>query len=389
MNTISTAVQEVISRLADVKETGSNQWQAKCPAHDDNKPSLSIKQGTDGKVVLHCHAGCSPKNICAAIGIAVADLFQRKGRYHPQPTIVEVYPYHDEDKRLLFEVVRCEPKDFRQRRPDGKGGFVWKLGGVRRVLYRLPELIAAKNADVVYIVEGEKDVNRLTGLGFVATCNPGGAGKWRHDYNVFLKGRRLCVIADRDKAGRHHAQMVARSVHDIAAEVRVVELPGEKVKDASDWIAGGGSAGALQKIVEHAPLWTGSEISAVEAQDLADDNSKTSSQSQALLELARGVELFHNGDTPFATIDVAGHRENHPTNGKAFRAWLMREFWAIHQKPAGTHAMKDAVDTLFARALFEGPEKRVAVRIAELEGATYVDLTSGKPSRSLPMDGRS
>jgi putative DNA primase/helicase len=91
----------------------------------------------------------------------------------------------------LFQTLRFFPKDFRQRRPDGKGEWIWNLQGVRRVLYRLPELLAAKNADpkrMIFVVEGEKDADALQRGGATATCNPMGAGKWRDEYAEFLRG---------------------------------------------------------------------------------------------------------------------------------------------------------------------------------------------------------
>ena len=106
-------------------------------------------------------------------------------------TIIDTYDYTDESGALLFQVVRSAPKDFRQRRPNGKGGWTWSLGKTRRVLYRLPEVRdAVAGGRIVLIVEGEKDVNTLRELGFAATCNPGGANKWRTEYTESLRERR-------------------------------------------------------------------------------------------------------------------------------------------------------------------------------------------------------
>src|SRR5207245_6278791 len=83
----------------------------------------------------------------------------------------------DRSGDLLFEVVRyIRPdgeKSFRQRRPDGKGGWSWGVNGVERVPYRLPKILNAKG---VILVEGEKDVHTLEGWGLPASCNPGGSG---------------------------------------------------------------------------------------------------------------------------------------------------------------------------------------------------------------------
>lgn len=152
--------------------------------------------------------------------------------------IVATYDYTDEAGKLLFQAVRFEPKGFSQRRPDGRGGWIWNLQGVRLVPYRLPELVAA-GADHVFIPEGEKDVDNLCRLGLVATCNPMGAGKWNDSFNKYLKGKRVTLLPDNDQAGRDHALDVARRLYGIAARVEIVELPGLPPKgDVSDFLGG-------------------------------------------------------------------------------------------------------------------------------------------------------
>jgi 5S rRNA maturation endonuclease (ribonuclease M5) len=170
--------------------------------------------------------------------------------------IVAVYPYVDESGKLLFEVVRFDPKDFVQRRPDGNGGWVWNLNGVRRVLYRLPDVLkAVQSGRIIFIVEGEKDADALGGLGLVATTNPHGAGKWREEYSQALKGAHVAIIPDRDDAGRRHAESVARSLWGKAKTIKVVELSGDGVKDVSDWLRAGGTKEELLKLVAQAPEW--------------------------------------------------------------------------------------------------------------------------------------
>jgi hypothetical protein len=180
----------------------------------------------------------------------------------PRHLIVETYDYTDEAGELLSQCVRHLPKGFSQRRPDGKGGWIWNLEGVRRVLYRLPELLRdLKRGLPVIVCEGEKDVNALAKLGFPAavTCNPLGAGKWREKYSETLRGAVVYVIADKEEKGREHAQQVAASSHGKAKRVAVLELPDRnchKVKDASDWLAAGGTVRELAELLESAPEWT-------------------------------------------------------------------------------------------------------------------------------------
>jgi hypothetical protein len=190
------------------------------------------------------------------MGLTMADLFPGGNGQQDKPQIVAADPYCYEKGKPLYEAVRFVPKDFRQRRPDGEGKWVWNMQNVRRVLYRLPELMAADPSAIVFVVEGEKDVCRLVQAGLVATCNVGGAGKWQAEYNEFLRGRRVVVIADRDEPGRKHARQVAESLSNMAVYVRVLELPGDGVKDAFDWFAGGGSAEQLLALAGQAPVFT-------------------------------------------------------------------------------------------------------------------------------------
>jgi DNA-binding transcriptional ArsR family regulator len=213
-----------------------------------------VSEGADGSVLLHCHAGCSPEQIVAAIGLTMSDLFPKPSATHERK-IVATYPYHDAEGKLLFEVVRYEPKDFRTRRPDGNGGYVYNLDGVPRVLYRLPEVLEAiKRGKAVYIVEGEKDVESLRALGLTATTNPHGAGKWRPDYSEALRDAHAVIIPDKDEPGRKHAETVARSLHGVAASVKLLELPGQG-KDVTEWLAAGGTKEKLLELADQAPVW--------------------------------------------------------------------------------------------------------------------------------------
>ena len=169
-------LEPILDRLKGVRRTG-NGWMARCPAHEDKNPSLSICE-RNGSILLNCFAGCSFEAVCAALGIEPRELFndnvstEGSGNVCTAPRIVAEYDYLGEKGELLFQVVRYEPKNFRQRRPDGKGGWTWNLSGTQRVLYRLPEVLTA---ECVLVCEGEKDCETARALGIVATCNAGGA----------------------------------------------------------------------------------------------------------------------------------------------------------------------------------------------------------------------
>jgi KaiC/GvpD/RAD55 family RecA-like ATPase len=176
--------------------------------------------------------------------------------------IVATYPYYDELGEVLFESVRMEPKTFRQRQPDGRGGWVWNLKGVRPVPYHLPEIgEAIALGRTVFIAEGEKDVDALWAAGIPATCNPGGAGKWRHEYSEIFKDAHVVVLPDNDEPGAAHGEQVAKALSDTAASVKVLQLPNLPRKgDVSDWLASGGTGSALLAMAEEASAWRPQQI---------------------------------------------------------------------------------------------------------------------------------
>lgn len=243
----------VLQRLQQVKRQGNGQYTALCPAHKDRQPSLSITQDNGGKVLLHCHANCRAEDIVAAIGMTMRDLFPDR-EPQQQREQVAAYDYRDANGKLVFQTVRYYPKDFRQRRPDGSGGWTWNLDGVDPIPYRLPELLAAVAAEkTVYIPEGEKDCDNLARIGLAATCNAMGAGKWRPGYNQYFAGAKVVILPDNDKTGREHSQQIADNLAGISASIKLLELPGLPAKgDVSDWLAAGGSAEQLQALAAQA-----------------------------------------------------------------------------------------------------------------------------------------
>jgi hypothetical protein len=176
---------------------------------------------------------------------AVADTF-----------IAATYDYRDERGALLFQVVRQPKHSFLQRRPTAgaPGKWTWNTKGVRRVLYRLPELLAADSDAPVFIPEGEKDVDNVRSLGLTAICNSCGAGKWKPEYGQHLGGRDLVVLPDNDQAGRDHAALLVRSLVGAARSIRVLELPDLAPNgDVSDWLGNGGTREKLVALVEATP----------------------------------------------------------------------------------------------------------------------------------------
>jgi hypothetical protein len=221
---------------------------------DEHAGGLERNAGSDAyphKLTGDCKCG-------ARHGLASGAERNGRRRKGQRARIVQAYDYPDESGKVLFQTVRFEPKDFRQRRPNGRGGWEWDLKGVRLVPYRLPELIAAAPDRLTLVCAGEKDTDRAHDLGFIATTNPLGEGKWRDEYAEHLRGRRAAVIAHNDTPGRKHAEDVARSVYNKAASVKVVELPDvpEDGGDLVDWTDSGGTDEGLRRLIEEAPEWS-------------------------------------------------------------------------------------------------------------------------------------
>lgn len=218
-----------------------------CPLHQDNTPSFNVTVKGD-QLLVYCEAGCNQSDVVTLL--RESDLWPDKAEYGGKKILAE-YDYKDASGKVLYQAIRYFPKDFKQRRPSGNS-WTWSLGDVERVPYRLPDLLASGKR-IVFIVEGEKDVDRLMALGFVATSNVGGAGKWRDEYSLHLRGRNVVLLPDNDESGRQHCQSIAESLRGVAASVRWVDLPGlEEKGDVSDWLDDGGTADELRKLATEA-----------------------------------------------------------------------------------------------------------------------------------------
>ncbi len=286
-----------------------------------------------------------------------------------------VYPYVDEDGVLLYEAVRKPDKEFRCRRPDPKGGYLWELGYVRRVPYRLPELLAAaERGGSAFVVEGEKDADRLAGLGLVATTNLGGCNwSWPEDWAGFFQGfGTVYVLADNDDPGRVAARKRAELIATVVHDVRLVDqLPGvDEHGDVSDYLDAGHGLDELWKVAE-----AGVAVHAPEPEPQAAQASIDLRGARELLALAEDIDLFHTPDgESYARVPVGGRSEVLSLGDKSFNNWLRQRYFEKTGKPAQKQSLADAVATLDARAVHEGPELNVGLRTAMSDGAVVIDL---------------
>ncbi len=364
-----------IARILDARPAGPNRWTAHCPAHDDRKPSLSIKEAGNGRTLIHCHAGCAPEQILKAMGLEMADLFPEKGK----ATIAARYVYLDDQNQKVLRVTRLEPKGFYQ---EGYRNGAWDRAAPKgKLLYRLPEIV--KNPQKpVYVVEGERDADGLAELGLLATTNPGGAGKWHKEYTEILKGRSVRIIPDADDPGQKHAVQVAESLLEHGCRVQVVELP--DVKDVSDWLDAGHKKHELMRLAKGTPDLTVDGLAELRRRWELDDsvlgqgrNGERKTQAQKLIELIKDAELWHSPDlTPYATMEIGGRRETWPVRSRQFKLWLVQRFFECENKPPGTMARNDALDYFEAVASFNGSRHDVFIRVAAADGKIYLDLAN-------------
>lgn len=289
---------KVFGRLQKVRCSESGAWSCLCPAHEDRTPSMTLRVGDTGCLLIKCHRnngdGCSLGDILAAIDCTTADVFpEREERQAHRNRTEATYDYRDEGGVMLFQVSRYRDKDgfkrYFQRRPnpdhDAKEPFLYDMKDVRRVLYRLPELIAAKASAsangrkaVVMVVEGERCVEAIRTLGYTATTSSGAAGKFAMTDYSHLIDCHVVVLPDNDArdhrvyketgretwTGQSHAEEVCRLVYPLAASVRYVDLPGSPIKgDIADWILhrdlvmmpNSEMIAELDRVVAREPFW--------------------------------------------------------------------------------------------------------------------------------------
>lgn len=242
----------ILGRLEKVKKSGSG-WVARCPAHEDRNPSLSVTAAED-RLLLHCQAGCTPDAVVQSLGLTLSDLFDEP-LASDKPEILETYDYTDAEGAVLYQVLRMVPKGFRQRRPDGNGGWTWNLEGQERVLYHLPQVLeTVAKGGVVFVVEGESDANTLEEWGLTATTGSGGAGKWLPSYSETLKGARVIVLPDNDAPGHKYAALIVDGLKGIAAKCMSIDLPGLPEKgDVTDWARAGNTKEDLIRVIADRP----------------------------------------------------------------------------------------------------------------------------------------
>ncbi len=261
-------IHAIVNGRVPLIKQGPRDWAALCPFHNERSPSFTV---TPDKGLFFCF-GCGATGNAidfvmkfdklefpAALDrVASESNVQKPDAPAPkkQGKLIATYNYADENGELLYQVCRYEPKDFRQRRPDGSG-WRWSIKDVRKVPYNLPAMLA-KPSNTVLIVEGEKDADNLHALGLLSTTNAGGSKNWPDELSQWFAARNVVILPDNDEPGRAHAATVAAKLQQLATSIRIVNLPGLPPKgDVSDWLAmPGNTPDELRYLCKQAPLWT-------------------------------------------------------------------------------------------------------------------------------------
>ena len=314
----SQPVQSFLTRLEGVRSDGSG-WSARCPCrNDDSNPSLHVGEGRDGRVLVTCHRGdpCDLEQICEAVGVTVNDLFPEtpKKKGSPRLKLTHTYDYRDAEGVLLFQKQRFVDaegkKTFRQRRPDGDG-WVYSLGATPKVLYRLPQVLAAVAAnEMVFVVEGEKDADTLVALGHTATTMPGGAGKWLDIHTEALAGADVWVVRDNDEVGAKHAGEVCDRLRAAGVTVTLVAPPSAH-KDVTDFFDAGGRLEELELLDDGPVVVAAPEEPVAKSKDPLDEFITAVDQIKTKpFELAKKIQrvrgLLDRIDPAIETIGETG-----------------------------------------------------------------------------------
>jgi hypothetical protein len=240
--------------------------------HGDAEPSVTVKdgrafcwsqgcfgeKGADVFELVRLREGLATfadqkRRVCEIGGIPA------NGKDNSRRREVDAYNYTDDAGNLLYQVVRYEPKDFRQRRPDGQNGWIWNLESVRRRLYRLTAVLADPEAVIVFH-EGEACVHAAleAGLPGCHSTTSGGAGKANLTDLTPLRGRRVVIIPDNDDPGRRHGNELARLALEVGAQdVRLLHLPALPPRgDVADWLKRGGTAETFRALLDAADPWS-------------------------------------------------------------------------------------------------------------------------------------
>lgn len=370
-------LREFLSHFENVKQSGRNQYTARCPVHGDSHNSLSIGYNSEkSHILVYCHAGCEVENILKSIGLKMSDLYtdNSKGK---QILYQKTYIYKDENSNVVYYKTRIDygvkDKSFFFEQPNGNK----TLQGAHRVPYNLRNVL---NSKYIHLVEGEKCADLLIKYGLTATTLDTGANSvWKDYYDDYFKNKEVTILPDNDEAGFKYAKKILNHLPNA----KVLILPNLKEKeDVYDWIKSGHSVDEFENL----PLLSKSEFLMKYFSDIQTsthkDNYGKETEAEVIIRLVRqsGAFLFHDTENNlYAAVNLNNHREIHSLESKDFSIWLSGLYYKEKDKPAKKESISQAISVLSAEAMYDCDEAiPLSNRVAKSDNAFWYSLSNSK-----------
>lgn len=370
-------LREFLTHFDNVKQSGRNQYTARCPVHGDSHNSLSIGYNSEkSHILVYCHAGCEVEDILKSIGLEMSDLYSdnSKGK---QILHQETYIYKDENSNVVYYKTRIDygvkDKSFFFEQPNGNK----TLQGAHRVPYNLPNV---QNSHDIYFVEGEKDANILIKYGLTATTLDTGANSiWQDYYDDYFKDKEVIILPDNDEAGFKYVKKILNHLPNA----KVLILPGLKEKeDVYEWIKSGHTVEEFDDL----PLLSKSEFLMEYFNDIQKntprDNYNKETEAEVVLRLVRqnGALLFHDTENNlYVAVNVNNHREIWSLESKDFTIWLSGLYYKEKNKPAKKESIAQAISVLSAEAMYDCDEAiPLSNRVAKSDNAFWYSLSNSE-----------
>lgn len=370
-------LREFLTHFDNVKQSGRNQYTARCPVHGDSHNSLSIGYNSEkSHILVYCHAGCEVEDILKSIGLKMSDLYSdnSKGK---QILHQKTYIYKDENSNVVYYKTRIDygykDKTFFFEQPNGKRN----LQNAHRVPYNLP---AVRSSPTIYLAEGEKDADILIKYGLAATTLDTGANSvWQDYYDDYFKDKEVIILPDNDEAGFKYVKKILNHLPNA----KVLILPGLKEKeDVYEWIKSGHTVDEFEDL----PLLSKSEFLMEYFNDIQEstprDNYNKETEAEVVLRLVRqnGALLFHDTENNlYATVNVNNHREIWSLESKDFTIWLSGLYYKEKNKPAKKESIAQAIAVLSAEAMYDCDEAiLLSNRVAKSDNAFWYSLSNSQ-----------
>lgn len=370
-------LREFLTHFDNVKQSGKNQYTARCPVHGDSHNSLSIGYNSEkSHILVYCHAGCEVEEVLKNLGLEISDLYADNSN-GKQILHQETYIYKDENSNVVYYKTRIDyghkDKSFFFEQPNGNK----TLQGAHRVPYNLPNVL---NFPAIYFVEGEKCADILIKNGLAATTLDTGANSvWQDYYDDYFKDKEVIIIPDNDEAGLKYVKKILNNL----SNAKVMILPNLKEKeDVYDWIKSGHSVSEFESL----PLLSKSEFLIKYFSDVQKstrkDNYGKETEAEVIIRLVKQNEAFLFHDTEnnlYAAVNLNNHREIRSLESKDFSVWLSGLYYKEKDKPAKKESISQAISVLSAEAMYDCDEAiPLSNRVAKSDNAFWYSLSNSK-----------